>query len=247
MCGRFVSSAPPDEIARYFGADLYLEEALPPSWNVAPTDDVYVVYETEETRRVDGFHWGLVPFWAKSPKAGAKMINARAETIDSNGAFKQAFAARRCLVPADGFYEWKPVEGQKRKQPYFIHAPDGEPYAFAGLWAKWRDREREETLRSTTIITTAANDVVGPIHDRMPVILPASAWAEWLDPANDDVDALARLLVPAPPSRTVAHPVGNGVSNVRENGAHLNEAVAAQGEWVAGDEPGEVVGQGRLV
>lgn len=228
MCGRFVSASPPGEIARYFDAEAP-EAALEPSYNVAPTNDVYVVLADGRTRRVTPMHWGLVPRWAKDPSVGNRMINARAETLASKGAFKPAFQKRRCLVPADGFYEWKAVPGQKRKQPVYIHRPDGEPLAFAGLWEVWRDpdastEERDAgggTLRSCTIITGEPNETVRPVHDRMPVILPRSQWDTWLDPELQDLDVLGRLLVPAPPSLVTLRPVSTEVNNVRNKGAHL--------------------------
>lgn len=228
MCGRFVSSSTPDEIGAYFDAEPpRAEVVVEASWNVAPTDDVYVVVEHDGTRQVAAHHWGLVPFWAKDPKIGSRMINARAESLTTKNAFKAAFEHRRCIVPADGFFEWKKIPGQKTKQPYFIHRSDGEPLAFAGLWEQWRgpDRSSGERLRSTTVITTDANETMEPIHDRMPVILPPSAWDQWLDPAATDVEMLEKLLVPAPPDVLVMHPVSTEVGNVRNNGAHLIEPV----------------------
>ena len=223
MCGRFVSSSPPDEVARYFDATLPGEVALEPSWNVAPTDDIYVVHQDGSTRLLAARHWGLVPIWAKSPAIGNKMINARSEGLAEKNAFKRAFAKRRCLVPADGFYEWQKVPGQKAKQPYFVHRPDGEPLAFAGLWEEWRGAQRDgsQHLRTATIITTTANETMSTIHDRMPVILPPSAWDDWLDPANTDLDALGRLLVPAPPQIITLRPVSTEVGNVRNQGPQL--------------------------
>jgi putative SOS response-associated peptidase YedK len=227
VCGRFVSSSSAADLAAYFGAEGVPEETLEKSWNVAPTNDVFVVHADGGVRRIDAFHWGLVPLWAKDPKVGSRMINARSETLASKGAFKPAFRKRRCIVPADGFYEWKKVPGQKQKQPYFIHRSDGEPYAFAGLWETWRgpDRDDSQQLRSTTIITTSANESMAAVHDRMPVILPPSAWDEWLDPADDDIETLGRLLVPAPPHLTVLRPVGTGVNHVRNKGSELIEEV----------------------
>src|SRR5690349_1717229 len=178
MCGRYVSSSTSDEIADFFDAEAQPEQVLEPSWNVAPTDDIYVVLDDGGVRRVAPHHWGLVPFWAKSPAVGNKMINARAEGIATKGAYKHAFARRRCIVPADGFYEWRKVPGQKVKQPFFVSRPDGEPLAFAGLWEEWKGDEGGR-LRSATIITTTPNEVMAEIHDRMPVILPPSAWEEW--------------------------------------------------------------------
>ena len=238
MCGRFVSSSPPDEIARYFGADEVGSE-LTVNYNVAPTADVYVVYESGQTRRVDPFHWGLVPSWAKAMSIGNRMINARSETVATNGAFKSSFTKRRCIVPADGFYEWKAVPGQKTKQPYFIHRPDGEPFAFGGLWAEWRGEIAGEraTLRSTSIITTAANDAMSELHDRMPVMLPPSAWDMWLDPEVTDVARLSTLLVPAPNSLITFHPVSTEVNNARHQGEHLVDEVEPPEPELSAQEP----------
>jgi putative SOS response-associated peptidase YedK len=240
MCGRFVSASPPDEIARYFDATAP-EALLEPSYNVAPTNDIYAVTSDGALRRVEAFHWGLVPGWAKDPKVGSRMINARAETLASKNAYKPAFTRRRCLIPADGFYEWKKLPGQKQKQPYFIHRPDGEPFAFAGLWEVWRgpkDAEGNRTgdpLRSATIITTTPNETMEQIHDRMPVILPASAWDAWLDPGNDDIETLGKLLVPAPAVLTDLRPVTTLVNSVRNKGAELTRA-AAPDEMIEGRE-----------
>jgi putative SOS response-associated peptidase YedK len=228
MCGRFVSTSPPDELARYFDAAAP-ETALEPSYNVAPTNDVYAVTEDGGVRRIDAFHWGLVPMWAKDPSAGNKMINARAESVATKNAYRASFKRRRCLIPADGFYEWKKLPGQKRKQPMFIHPPEGERFAFAGLWEVWRGPDKQgDPLHSCTIITTTPNKPMAAVHDRMPVILPASKWAEWLDPENDDIETLGKLLVPAPAAVTLMHPVSTEVNNVRNKGAHLIEEAAPE-------------------
>jgi putative SOS response-associated peptidase YedK len=236
VCGRFVSSSTPDEIAAYFDAAPPPEEAaLEPSWNVAPTDDVYVIVDDGRERRVAAHHWGLVPFWAKDPSIGNRMINARADGVATKNAYKHAFAKRRCIVPADGFYEWRKVPGQKAKQPYYITRADGEPMALAGLWEEWRHPQRSDDggeaprLRSTTIITTDANDTMAPIHDRMPVILPPSAWDRWLDPEESDLEHLAGLLVPAPEGLLKLHPVSRDVGNVRNQGPQLVEPVPEPG------------------
>jgi putative SOS response-associated peptidase YedK len=224
MCGRFVSATPPDQIASYFGAEAP-EALLEPSYNVAPTNDVYAVLSDGSTRHVDAFHWGLVPLWAKDPKIGSKMINARAETLAEKNAYKSAFKRRRCLIPADGFYEWRKdpdAPAKAKKQPYFIHRPDGEPYAFAGLWEVWRGPNKDqEPLRSCTIITTAPNAEMAKIHDRMPVILPRSAWDTWLDRDVDDLELLGKLLVPSAPELTTMHTISTEVNNVRNNGERL--------------------------
>jgi putative SOS response-associated peptidase YedK len=226
MCGRFVSATPPDQIAAYFDAEAP-EALLEPSYNVAPTKDVYAVLSDGSARVVDAFHWGLIPLWAKEAKIGSRMINARADTLADKNAYKSAFKKRRCLIPADGFYEWRKdpdAPPKAKKQPYFIHRPDGEPYAFAGLWEVWRGPDRDqEPLRSCTIITTEPNEPMARIHDRMPVLLPESAWETWLDREVDDLDLLGKLLVPAPPELTVLHPISTDVNNVRNDGPHLIE------------------------
>jgi putative SOS response-associated peptidase YedK len=241
MCGRFVSSSPPDELAKYFDVEAVAETVLEPSFNVAPSNDVYVVVESGGVRRLDTFHWGLVPFWAKDIKTGFKMINARADGLADKTAYKRAFKKRRCIIPADGFYEWQKVPGRKSKQPMYIHRTDGEPLAFAGLWEIWRPSEHKDDdemiLRSCTIITGEPNEKVRPIHDRMPVMLPPSAWAEWLDPTNDDIETLGKLLVPAPARLLEVHPVSTAVNNVRSTGAELVDPI----------DPDEVDRQATLV
>jgi putative SOS response-associated peptidase YedK len=180
-----------------------------------------------------------VPSWAKDAGIGDKMINARAETVAEKPAYRRAFAKKRCIIPADGFYEWKrsaaAAPGAKPvKQPYFIHRRDGEPLAFAGLWEVWKapdgfDHElvgSDGWLRTCAIVTGPPNEVLAPIHNRMPVVLPESAWAEWLDPDNHDVESLARLLVPAPAEWFEAYPVSTAVNNARNNHAELVRPVA---------------------
>lgn len=240
MCGRFVSSSSAEDIARYFDVDDVSEQAIAhePNFNTAPTTDVFVVYADGSSRRLDTFHWGLVPRWAKDLKIGNRLINARAESVAEKPAFRSAFKRRRCIVPADGFYEWNKPEGAKRKQPWFIQRPDDEPYAFAGLWEEWQGRlptagddadagqgaGEEVTIRSTTIITGAANEKMAELHDRMPVMLPSSAWEEWLDP-DTDAAGLGRFLVPAPPRLITFHPVSTEVNNVRNKGEHLTDEI----------------------
>jgi putative SOS response-associated peptidase YedK len=181
-----------------------------------------------------------VPFWAKSPAAGNKMINARAEGIATKNAYRNAFKKKRCIVPADGFYEWHKVAGQSKKQPYFIHRADGEPIAFAGLWEEWKpSKDSEERLRSTTIITTTPNELMATIHDRMPVILPPSAWDAWLDPENADMETLGKLLVPAPSELLVMHPVSLDVGNVRNQGERLTEPIDPADAIDSGDPAAE--------
>lgn len=206
------------------------------NYNVAPTNDVLgivdpmgIADEQGHVRpEVRSYQWGLVPSWAKDVKIGSKMINARAETIAEKPAFKGLFRKHRLIVPMDGFYEWQVVAGQKAKQPMFIHRADGQPLAVAGMWAAWRDKalgDGAPWLHTCTVITTEANATMAPVHDRMPVLLPADRWDEWLDPTNQDTDALAHLLVPAPDDLLVMHPVSTAVNNVRNKGAELIERI----------------------
>ena len=186
-------------------------------FNVAPTDDVAAVTTDREGRpRGDVLRWGLVPFWADDPKIGSRMINARAEGVTEKPAFRDAFATRRCLILADGFYEWQRRDGSKR--PWWITRADGEPFAFAGLWATWRPKGAEgvEPLRSCTIITTTASAAVAPLHDRMPVILPSQAEAAWLDPATPPA-TLLELLAPLDPGATAMREVGTAVNDARHD------------------------------
>jgi putative SOS response-associated peptidase YedK len=232
MCGRYVAASQPDQIARYFGAEAP-EVQLPPNYNVAPTNDVYAVVErADHTRHLETFHWGLVPSWATEVGIGSKMINARSETVATKSAFRSSLRKHRCIVPMDGFYEWRaPAEGaplgprgKPVKQPFYIRRADGEPLAVAGLWATWRDRNAGDDapwLHSCTILTTDANELMATVHDRMPVILPASAWDAWLDPDNHDVEGLTGVLAPAAAGLLVMHAVSTDVNSVRNKGAEL--------------------------
>jgi putative SOS response-associated peptidase YedK len=235
VCGRFVSTAGPDRIAAYFDAVLPTEavaESLGENFNVAPTQDIYaVVANGDGSARVDAFHWGLIPSWAKDRKIASRMINARAETLAQKPAFKALLAKKRCIVPMDGFYEWQPgspdgplnAKGQPLKQPMFIHRIDGEPLAVAGLWTAWKDPEDPEGrfLHSVTVITTAANDAVRQVHDRMPALLTADHWAAWLDPSNGDLGSLTEMLDGGPPELLTMQAVSTDVNNVRNNGPDL--------------------------
>lgn len=222
MCGRFVSSTPPDQLAAYFGADRLGETLLEPSYNVAPTNEVYTVIEHDGIRTLDISRWGLIPFWAKDTKIGNKMINARAETIATKNAFRKPFQRQRCIIPADGFYEWVLLEGHDKKTPMHIHRVDRAPFAFAGIWDTWKDPESEgEVLRSCTILTGTPNAKIAEIHDRMPIVLPPAAWDTWLDREMRDPEILETFLVPAPPELMEFHPVSTEVNNPRSRGDHL--------------------------
>lgn len=241
MCGRFVSASSPETIAEYFGA-AFDGETLGENYNVAPTADIYgVVADDDGERALEAFHWGLIPSWAKERKIGARMINARSETLAEKPAFKGVFRKHRLLIPMDGFYEWRAgdpdgpldAKGKPRKQPMFIHRIDGEPLAVAGLWSAWKDPETKSDeassgdawLHSASVITTSANATMRPVHDRMPVILRRDVWDEWLDPKMHDTDRLSELLVPAADDLLTLHPVSVEVNNARNKGAHLIDAL----------------------
>lgn len=218
VCGRYARFTPAEIYARLFDAEGGQGVALGPRYNVAPSQRVLAARSGPAGKReLVSLHWGLIPFWAKDPKTGYSTINARAETVAIKPAFRQPFRKRRCLIAADGFYEWKRTEG--RKQPYYIRLRDGEPFAFAGLWEHW---EREaEVIESCTIIVTQANSLVATIHDRMPVILAKADYDTWLNPRLEDSRTLNPLLRPYPADNMIASPVGFAVNNPRNDGPEL--------------------------
>ncbi len=236
MCGRYASARKRLELLEEFRIERDRVQApLEPDYNVAPTKPVYAVV-TREERELRVLRWGLVPFWAKDPKIGSRLINARAETVDAKPAFRHAFKRRRCLLPADGYYEWQRPDGSSSdaaggrggaaKQPYFITRGDGGPLAFAGLYELWRDPalpdDHERALLWTaTIITTSAPDDLGRIHDRMPMVIERDRWPDWLDPAYEDPAGLMALLAPAASSGLISYPVSTAVNSVRNNGPEL--------------------------
>ncbi len=241
MCGRYASSRRPEDLIEEFEiVENRVATPLEPDYNVAPTKEVYAVVERPPAkdspeppeRQLRVLTWGLVPSWAKDPSIGNRMINARMETVAEKPAYKRAFAARRCLLPADGYFEWYPTEqktkaGKPRKQPFFIRPRDEGTLAMAGLYEIWRDPTLDEDdparFRWTcTVITTDAEDDLGRIHDRMPLMVTPDRWGSWLDPTTSR-DALLDLLVPAAPGGLEAFPVSTLVSNVRNNGPELIE------------------------
>jgi putative SOS response-associated peptidase YedK len=228
MCGRFTSRTEPRVLAAHFDAEEIVAEDRGERFNVAPTDPVYGVAQSSSgTRRLGEFRWGLVPFWAEDLSVGARMINARAETILEKPAFRRPLATRRCIIPADGFYEWQALAGSKTKQPWYIARRDGDVLAFAGVWESWRpDKTGDERVVSCAVITTDANEAIGRIHDRMPVVLRPDDWNPWLDPTNTDVEDLVSLLVPAPSELFELTPVGTRVNDVRNDGPELLEPAA---------------------
>lgn len=267
MCGRYAASRNPDELVEIFEVDPAQTgkgvEELGPDYNVAPTKKLYAVVErssdksdksaqsmkasrsTESSdaaedeirRQLRVVRWGLVPSWAKDPSIGSKMINARMETVAEKPAYKRAFARRRCLLPADGYFEWysptsseapKGRGGKPLKQPYFICPRDGGVLAMAGLYEIWHDKSRLDDdefawLWTATVLTTTAEDSVGRIHDRMPLFVEPAQWSRWLDPQLDDLEEVSTLLVPAAPGQLQAYPVSTAVNSVRNNGPELVE------------------------
>jgi putative SOS response-associated peptidase YedK len=253
MCGRYASARKRIELLEEFSVQRdAVTEPLQPDYNVAPTKPVYAVLERSDarapdvssadgaeqgaarpamaTRELRVLRWGLVPFWAKDPKIGSRMINARIETVAEKPAFRHAFAKRRCLLPADGYYEWQ-ARPDAAKQPVYISPRNGRPLALAGLYELWRDRavasdDPDAWLWTATVITTSAPDELGVIHDRMPMIIDPNRWADWLDPASADPADLRALLVPAAVSGLQVYPVSTQVNAVRNNGPQLIEPLA---------------------
>jgi len=258
MCGRYASARSRIELLEEFVVERdRTDEPLKADYNVAPTKPVYAVLtraprpdsETGGTgesgkaeRELRVVRWGLVPSWAKDVSIGSRLINARAETVAEKPAFRAAFARRRCLLPADGYYEWQaPPAGTKgKKQPYFICKPDHGVLAFAGLYEFWRDKSLPADdpaaawLWTATIITTSAPDELGEIHDRMPMVIDPASWADWLDPGNTDVADVRSLLAPAQSTGLINYPVATLVNSVRNNGPELLEQVDAEAPGLAG-------------
>jgi putative SOS response-associated peptidase YedK len=224
MCGRFSQERPASELAEIFAAEPLAEE-LGARWNVAPTDEAYVVVQREERRAITAFRWGLIPHWANSAKIASRTFNARSETLTVNGSFRDAFRRKRCLVPVDSFYEWHRVPGGR--QPYAIARADGAPLALAGLWAGWRDPVADGSVRTCTIVTTCRFSQVGWLHVRMPVVVPEAAWDRWLDPALPDPAELLGLFEPTDEIALATWPVSSLVNNVRNDGPELVRPVEA--------------------
>ena len=223
MCGRYTLGAPDDDLADLF--DLPEVPSLEPRYNIAPTQPVAVVRlaEAREVRELQMLHWGLIPSWSQDAGVGARMINARSETAAAKPSFRAAFRHRRCLIPADGFYEWQRTGG--RKQPHYIRRRDQGPFALAGLWEHWEGPEGP-VIESCTILTTASNELLGPLHDRMPVILDPAAYAEWLDPSITDAARVRPFLRPYEADDLVAYPVSTHVNNPRNDDRRCIEPLA---------------------
>jgi putative SOS response-associated peptidase YedK len=215
MCGRFVGFRNLEQLKEYFPIDV-ANVGVSPNYNVAPTQKILAIARHDSLNHLEYFYWGLVPFWAKDTSIGNRMINARSETVATKPSFKNAFKKRRCLILADGFYEWKGSKGSK--QPMFLTLPDQSPFAFAGLWEIWDNKGKEETpYLSCTIITREASESVMPIHNRMPVILKPTAFDSWLNPDNQDMDSLQEIIKNQVHTDLISVPVSKQVNSVNNN------------------------------
>lgn len=230
MCGRFARYSPSRELERYFNTHP-AEFEVESNYNVAPTQEIPVIVLQEDERHIKKRHWGLVPFWAKDIAVGSRMINARVETLSSKPAFKSALKHRRCLIPANGFYEWFGKAGSK--QPFYFHLPSGEPFAFAGLYETWEDREAPPgagPYKSCTIITMEASESVRDIHNRMPLILKPEAYDAWLDPGNKEIARMEKLLETAWVKELKRYPVSRLINRVGSNKKECMEPLKEGGE-----------------
>jgi putative SOS response-associated peptidase YedK len=211
MCGRFASNAKPKDVEKEFKLGRLNPNLFEPRFNIAPTQLIPAVLESDGERIVAALRWGLVPSWAKDEKIGSNLINARAETLAEKPSFKNAFRSRRCIIPASGFYEWA-KKGASAKQPFYFYLKEKPVFGFAGLWDEWLDKESGELVETCTIITTAANEVLAPVHDRMPVILQAENYDQWLDEKQQSTERLQNLLVPYPAAEMASHAVSRAVN-----------------------------------
>ncbi len=235
MCGRYTLTTPLEGLRQVF--DFVEQTNLAPRHNIAPTQEVAAVrLDSDGARHLVTLRWGLLPRWAKDRAMAARMINARAETLATKPAFREAYRQRRCLILADGFYEWKTEAG--RKQPYLIGLQDRAPFAFAGIWERWRDPATGDGLETCSIVTTEANDLLAAIHHRMPVILPAEAQETWLA-VDPPVAALQTLLVPYDPAAMTFHRVSPEVGKVANDDPSLLQPWEPPDEAVAPEGPGE--------
>jgi len=216
MCGRFTLTVDPAELQDTFG-DYDFPTQFAPRFNIAPTQPVLAI-PNDGKNTADFFVWGLIPKWAKDPSIGNRMINARGETLAEKSSFRGSYKYKRCLILADGFYEWKKQPGTKTKVPYFIHMQDRLPFAFAGLWDEWNSPDGSQ-IRSCTIVTIEPNELMATLHNRMPVILPSGAYAQWLDSAPQTPDKLQPLIKPFSAEKMSAYPVSTLVNNPKNDRA----------------------------
>lgn len=210
MCGRFTQTANKEEIEKEFKIDSFNNVNFNPRYNIAPSQDILAVRVLGAARELSELRWGLIPSWAKDPAIGNRMINARAETLTEKPSFQNAFPYRRCIIPATGFYEWK--KGAGGKQPFYFYLKDKEIFGFAGLYEKWLDTDSGKYIETCTLITTAPNQILKPVHDRMPVILKPQDYSEWLDTAEKDTDKLQKLLNSYPADEMASHKVSKSVN-----------------------------------
>jgi putative SOS response-associated peptidase YedK len=222
MCGRFASRGTAKDIEKEFKVGKLNKLIFEPRYNIAPSQPIAAVLETDGERMVSELRWGLIPAWAKDAAIGSKLINARAETLSEKPSFKNAFRSRRCIIPASGFYEWA-KKGAHAKQPFYFYLKEKPVFGFAGLWEEWLDKESGELVETCTIITTEANEVLEPVHDRMPVILKAENYDQWLDEKLKDTGRLQHLLAPYPAEEMTAHAVGKAVNSPAYDSPELIE------------------------
>jgi putative SOS response-associated peptidase YedK len=223
MCGRFTLTADTEQLQKTFPQFSFPGQSAP-RFNVAPTQPILAV-ANDGRSAADFFAWGLIPSWAKDPGIGSRLINARAETLAEKPSFRGSYKYKRCLIFADGFYEWKAQPGTKTKTPYFIHLASELPFAFAGLWDTWNAPDGSQ-LNSATIITTEPNGLMATLHNRMPVILPHDAYTQWLDPAPQKAEVLQPLLKPFPADQMTAHPVSTLVNSPANDRPELIQPLA---------------------
>jgi putative SOS response-associated peptidase YedK len=216
MCGRFVQNSPFETLKKNFNIPTSDSDIIP-NYNVAPTQKILSIVKHDNENKLVKLHWGLVPFWVKDISIGSRMINARAETVAEKPSFRNAFRKRRCLIPADGFYEWKGEKGNKK--PYYVSIPSGEPFAFAGLWETWTDKESDEesVYKSCTIITTEASKSIRGIHHRMPVILDPEVYEKWLNVDIQDLEELQIIINDGIIHEMSFYPVSKLVNSVKNN------------------------------
>lgn len=226
MCGRYVMTMDPAQLVEEFDLAHVTETVLEPDYNVAPTKSVYIIVTKEDGRELDVARWGLVPSWASNANVGSRMINARVETVASKPSFRSSYRKRRCLVPANGYYEWYTPEAKGSKQPFYIHRTDDHPLAMAGLYSWWRGSTDEDWLLTCTLLTGEATGALRRIHDRTPMVVPPEHWTAWL--GEESTAEPADLLQPVSSASVTTTPIATLVNNVRNNGPQLLEPMAGE-------------------
>ncbi len=227
MCGRFTNKAKPKEIEKEFSVKIKDKQLFAPRFNIAPTQNIPVILEASGERIIDSLRWGLIPSWSKDDSFASKLINARAETLSEKASFKNAFKKQRCIIPASGFYEWQKAS-KGAKQPFYFYLKEKDVFGFAGLYENWLDKDSGEQIETFTIITTEANEVLKPVHDRMPVILKAKDYDQWLDAKENDIDNLQKLLAPFPANKMDSYKVSKNVNSPSNDSADLIEKMSDQ-------------------